>query len=151
MKHQMPLVTCLRNWTNDPLCGWWHPGDSSSIVGVRHLWARGPVYGSAPRVMGAPAKSSFDLFMERLHSCPVKSRAQTPSAYQDSSPCLRQLQNKPQPPNCSLLCCYSKRTLHLVTIHRIRQHSQAKLPYTSFILPLRFREGKQFSKVRFML
>lgn len=33
MKHQMHLVTCLRNCRNDPSpCGWWHPDSCSTAV-----------------------------------------------------------------------------------------------------------------------
>lgn len=101
LKHQMSLVTCWKSFTREPLCGWWHRGDPSSTVGVSHLWARALLL-AQPQEKCELLPSSFDLSMEQVHSCPVKSHTQTPSAYQDLSTCLWQLQNKPQ--KCFFLC-----------------------------------------------
>lgn len=84
-----------------------------------------PVPGSTPRAVRDSAKPSFDLSMEQVHSCPLKSHTQAPSTYQDSSACLWQLQIKP--PKYFLLCWYSRWILPPVTFHGIRQHSQAKM------------------------
>jgi len=81
----MPLVAW--NWTNDSppwLGSLWHSQ-------CQPLLSWGPLYGSAPRAMELLPSWFFDLSMERLHSCPAKSRVWASSAYWDSSPWLGQL------------------------------------------------------------